>query len=210
MSLFRHNDRIVYFCHIPKTGGTSINDAILAAGVKRCLHYGSRFDGFSKSTLQHIHADIHKCIVPESFYDDSFAIIRHPFARLVSEYFYRRKRGYAKRKFNYWVNAALDKYETNPYIFDNHLRPQTEFLTKSMKVYKLEDGLQAPLQAISKSLGIQLPKQDWHTNKTKQRNPVVWTTETKKRAFDFFKVDFKTGNYDIDACSNKFDERVEL
>ena len=198
MPLIRYADRLIFFVHIPKTGGTSIEKALQDAGAKTALLYGSRFEGYSKTTLQHIDAHIYEKIVPANFYDYSLAIVRHPFTRLVSEYFYRRKRGFAKRTFDGWLNIAMDECPKNPYIMDNHFRPQVDFIRPGVEVFRLEDGLDIPLAAAAAQLGLTLGVRASHVNKSKTKTPVYWTAETRARAAAFYREDFDRFGYDPD------------
>lgn len=198
MPLIRHADKIVFFVHVPKTGGTSIEQALQKAGAKTALLYGSRFKGFSKTTFQHMDAHIYEKIVPENFYDYSFAIVRHPFTRLVSEFYYRRKRGFAKRTFDSWLNIAMNTCPKDPYIMDNHFRPQVDFIRPGVEVFKLEDGLDQPLAAAAAQLGLTLETREAHANKSKTKTPVYWTAQTRARAIEFYREDFDCFGYDPD------------
>ena len=39
------------------------------------------------------------------------------------------------------MNNVIEKYSQNKYIFDNHIRPQNEFILEQVHIFKLEDGL---------------------------------------------------------------------
>jgi hypothetical protein len=196
MPLIRHRDKIVFFVHIPKTGGTSVEDAMAQAGASVALRAGTRFNGFMKTTFQHLDAQIHTQVIPPDFFDYAFATVRHPVSRLVSEYFYRRRRGFAKMPFDRWVNAVIDGYAKDPYIIDNHLRPQVDFLSDGVEAFRIEDGIDKPLTRAAEVLGITLKDANPHSNRRKKNKPVDWVPITRDRVLDFYAADFARFDYD--------------
>jgi hypothetical protein len=139
MPLARIGDKILFFTHIPKTGGSSV-EAYLDLKGAVALRFKRRM-GWSETTAQHMEARIHTRLVPDGFYDASFAVLRDPVARMVSEYRYRCDRYDGQRPFPAWVRAAFDAYGRNPYVYDNHIRPQAEFLRPGMVLFRLEAGM---------------------------------------------------------------------
>lgn len=196
MPLIRYKDKVVLFVHIPKTGGTSIEDAMTQSGAVVALRYGSRFKGFMKTTFQHLNADIYSQVIPPDFYDYAFALSRHPVSRLVSEYFYRRKRGDKERPFDEWVHHALDTHARTPYGMDNHIRPQVDFLIPDVAVFRIEDGIAPALEAAAVHLGLTLAQNNPHTNHRDQHDPLVWSPATRARAMSFYAADFDRFGYD--------------
>ena len=53
-----------------------------------------------------------------------------------------------------WYARCRESYKENKYVFDNHFRPQLEFLLPTTKVFMLENGLQYLVDYISSSLDI--------------------------------------------------------
>ena len=200
MPLIRHGGRVVLFVHIPKTGGTSIEDAMTRSGAVVALKYGKRFDGFMKTTFQHLDASIYAHVIPPEFYDYAFATVRHPVPRLVSEYFYRRKRGFRAESFDRWVNDTLSMQPRTPYMMDNHIRPQVDFLTEGVEVFRIEDGIDKPLLRAAAALDLELAETDTHTNRRKRRKTVQWTAATRARAMEFYAADFERFGYDPEAA----------
>ena len=88
MPLYRFHNRLVLFVHIPKTGGTSVEHYLRELGQSAFVH-GRKIPGLSM-TPQHFHARIYQRILPPSFYDYAFCIVRNPLDRLVSEFKMRR------------------------------------------------------------------------------------------------------------------------
>ena len=86
--------------------------------------------------------------------DAVFAVVRDPAARMASEHRWQRqgRRGtrlgklVARLPFSLWLRVMLAMAQRNPFAFDNHLRPQADFVPNEARVFRLEDGL-APVVA---------------------------------------------------------------
>lgn len=194
MTLLRHLDRIVYFAHIPKTGGSSVEYALRAAGARRALHFHKRL-GYVKCNLQHMHAAVFDKFVPPEFYDYGFTVTRHPFDRLLSEYKWRVHLGQTEMEFDPWVRKHLALAEQRPYLLDNHLRPQCEFVTDDIEIFRFEDGLAAPLASASENLRLQEVDTSVH-RRSGGDIEATWSTATRSQAYSFYKNDFETFDYD--------------
>lgn len=100
-------------------------------------------------------AEVHSAWLPSAFTDYAFAVVRNPYTRLFSEYKWRsRKSGGSKISFDDWVWSVLRRSRRNPNLLDNHLRKQSDFLAPHVSVFKLEDGLTAPVQEALARLGL--------------------------------------------------------
>lgn len=93
--------------------------------------------------------------------ETTFAVVRDPVARLSSEYRYQRRhrrgtrsgRALARLPFPFWVRLMLAVAHRHPYAFDNHLRPQCDFVPEDATVFRLEEGLQAVADWLSAQTG---------------------------------------------------------
>ena len=89
MPLFKNdkNDYVLYI-HIPKSGGTSIKSLIMGSTD---IIGTSPSKKYLPTSPQHFHAVLMKQVGYTDIANTSFAIIRDPLNRLLSEYKYRRK-----------------------------------------------------------------------------------------------------------------------
>jgi len=160
MPLARIADKLLFFAHIPKTGGSSV-EAYLDAKGPVALRFRRRL-GWSETTAQHMDARVHTKLVPDGFFDESFAVLRDPVARMVSEYRYRLDRFDGQRSFEDWVRAAFDAYRRDGHVYDNHIRPQAEFLRPGMVLFRLEMGLEPVFDWIDAITGTApAPREIW-------------------------------------------------
>ncbi|MEO9863436.1 MAG: sulfotransferase family 2 domain-containing protein [Yoonia sp.] len=196
MPLIRYQGKVILFVHIPKTAGTSVEDAMTQAGAVVALRYGSRFKGFMKATFQHLNTEIYAAVIPPDFYDYAFTVTRHPIPRLVSEYYYRIKRGDTPQPFDTWVNNAFDQHAKNPYVMDNHIRPQTDFLHAGVERFRVEDDITSAVMIAGSHLGLDISQPAPHANQTATKTPVQWSVKTSRRAFAFYANDFDNLGYD--------------
>jgi hypothetical protein len=196
MPLYRHADKLVLFIHIPKTGGSTVEQVLHRAGAKQAL-VRSGPHGYSKSSPQHMHWGISKIWLPEDFYDYSFTLVRNPFSRLVSQYRWSEKLFKTQLPvFDRWVNEKFDKYAKNPYVNDNHLRPQTKFIGPNVELFRLEDGLEAPIFTALGKLGLGSEGVVIHHANKSNHQPVTVTERTFERVREFYAEDFKGFSYD--------------
>ena len=163
-------DRLIWFAHVPKAGGTSIEQMMVETWGDRVrhLHWGWdlwwRGGGWREAdppcSPQHlIWADARAALAGAP--DEVFGVIRDPVARIASEYRYqmRHRRGtwigkaLAYLPFFFWVRLMLAVARRNPFAFDNHLREQGEFLPDGAVVFRLEDGLEPVAAWLSKATG---------------------------------------------------------
>jgi hypothetical protein len=159
MPLLRAEGRRLFFAHVPKTGGSSLEDYLAARFGPlawldreweiRWLEGGCREAGLRVSP-QHLAAEDIARLLPGPP-DWSFALVRDPAARIVSEYRFqarapRRRRRLAELGFSTWLRAVLALARREPTVFDNHIRPQTDLVPEGAEVFRLENGF-APLIA---------------------------------------------------------------
>lgn len=165
MPLARIEDSILYFAHIPKTGGSSIEAYIKAKGALSLYHKTAV--GGLKTSPQHLQVELFDKIVPRAFYDHGFTVLRDPVARLVSEFCYRARpparvwfrqadglarlpiRGKGRNlTFDQWVNTIFEVYLENSYVSGNHIRPQVDFVHPDHLCFRFEAGLDQVLRWI--------------------------------------------------------------
>lgn len=146
MPVLFKKDASCLFLHIPKTGGSAFLD--LAQAMNWRVEMTIR--GMSATRLsalvcapQHFHWSILQQVVHPDGFDRILAITRHPFSRLVSEHRWQRTQKLTTLDLRTWVEDSLEGYAKDPFVHDNHIRPQSQFIPdtrpESMRIFKLED-----------------------------------------------------------------------
>jgi hypothetical protein len=131
--------------HVPKAGGTSI-EAWLRESYPLSFH-SSAVAHRMPVVPQHAHGELIEYLFAPDFFDYSFAVVRNPYRRALSEYNYRmdhrrrRDRLLPRPSFGRWVRWAFRRYRHDRYLYSNHIRPQCEFVLKTTAAFRLEDGL---------------------------------------------------------------------
>ena len=207
MPLFRSQTALIYFAHIPKTGGSSVERALRNAGVKKAMTMSKAKNDAAehgRCTPQHIHAAVYKMYFPKEFVDYAFAIVRNPYGRMASEYKMKVLNGQKYVAPDTWITRSLKRYESFSFTRDNHIRPQVQFLAPYVERFRLEDGLDQPIRAAFEALGLPAPEEVPHQRKGAAEKLQI-SAKTRKRIADFYSPDFKKLDYDLDDCSAYFD-----
>lgn len=155
-------DKLIWFAHCPKAGGTSVEQALVArfGPAVGHLHWGWdlwwRGGGWRiadpPNSPQHLIWRDAVAALPRSP-DAVFAVVRDPAARMASEHRWQRRgrrgtwagKALARLPFSFWLRLMLAVARWNPYAFDNHFRSQSAFVPEGAVVFRLENGL-APVR----------------------------------------------------------------
>lgn len=208
MPVFRRDDKRVLFVHVPKTGGTSVEELFRRSGWK-ATHLDRRVGPESNNWVrrcspQHMHGEMLELMFHLDRFDLIFMVVRDPLARFRSEYGMRHREDLRVDSdlVDAWAEKAFRRYQTNPFRHDNHLRPQSQFLVPGAVVYKLEDGLDRMASDLRDRFGLELdldapvPRRlDRVRHSGIPSELVQVSTETEKRVRDFYEDDYTQFGY---------------
>ena len=139
--IFQHpNGKVVFYAHVPKTGGTYIEDLLVANGLERQLWNPKPAKWGIRISPQHWHRDIYETFLDLGKIDLGFISVRHPVDRLLSEYRWRVKRGEATTGFPDWLEKVSGALDADASCLDNHLRPQVDFFHPMLEIHRQEIG----------------------------------------------------------------------
>lgn len=195
MPILRAGSKVVLFVHIPKTGGTSVEKWLRSIGPLSL--YAPKRNELVPCVPQHFDSNVFEYLFDGSFFDYSFAIVRNPYERIMSEFKYRigsKRQTLFTPSFRRWVRRCFAEYEKNNYLLSNHIRPQTDFLIPGVEVFKLEEGFAPVEQRLQDVLGISLVERVPHANKSGDR-PIEIDPETMDLIYNFYRKDFDTFGY---------------
>lgn len=199
MPIFRIGQKNILFLHIPKAGGTSI-EAWLSAQSSESFRL-RRKNSFFPCVPQHFHGEIISLLFSPDFFDYSFCVTRNPYDRLLSEYNYRmshRKRLdrlFPTPNFCTWVRRTFWRYRQDPFVYSNHIRPQSEFMIQGTEFFHLESGLEDVQRRLAELTGTALPDAIPTANRSTKRETVV-DPEIAQEISNFYAEDFTKFGYD--------------
>ena len=208
------------FIHIPKAGGTSIETVLCDFPlfryqlVNKFNWYGNIRNDETKYELDHSTMAYLKknC----KYYDNSyfsFAIVRNPYARLVSEYHYCKyqysrfiKKLDSFKDFVYELKNKFDyvlKNKEKDHLYVSHYLPQYLFTHNYRKIkivnkiYKLEN-LNEEWSNICEILDIdkELIRSEKNASKFKYNYKDYYDEDLKSIVYEMYKDDFEIFNYE--------------
>ena len=167
-------DRLIWFAHCPKAGGTSVEQAMVAewGSAVGHLHWGWdlwwRGGGWRvadpPNSPQHLVWEDALRTLPRAP-DAVFALVRDPVTRMASEHRWQRRgrratrigRALAHLPFGLWLRVMLAAAARHPHVFDNHFRPQAAFVPEGARIFQLEQGVEAALDWLKAAAGRPVP-----------------------------------------------------
>jgi len=209
MPIIRFKNKIVYFSHIPKCGGTSVENFLkIIVGTNLSFldqkSYEINSSPWSMSSAQHITGHHVSKLFPETFFDEFFTVIRNPFDRFCSAFAYQK---YVFKRINpkLDVNQFADNLEYYKALhlgqFDNHFLPQINFLYPGVpyKAFKLENGLDGVKKYIGSIFDIDVSDVRM-PHSLKQPNEIGLNSgkldnNSKRIIMKIYKTDFEKFNY---------------
>lgn len=207
MPILRKDGRNILFIHVPKTGGTTIEKVFQNSGY-RALYLDSKVGRGSVNSLrqcspQHLHAKILQQTFRIQNFDFIFMLSRDPIARFKSEYVWRnRKKDFAldERSVENWGMKSFQNFTTDPYIYDNHIRPQIDFHIPGAFIHRLEDGLGTIVKELNQRFDCQLDTEIPRLYDSKVRTgysskDVVLSQRMEQGIKEMYRDDFKLFGY---------------
>lgn len=205
MPIVRIGSSLVYYAHVPKCAGTSIEDYLIERfGPLALLNRNYRkvpiSHRWSNTSPQHIDSVVLSEFFPENFFDISFTVVRHPVSRMLSAFGYHQARRLIPLRMGFedWLHCHTSNRGTAPFQFDNHLRSMAELVPSGTHVFKLEDGLDAVIQWLDDLAGTsdgsrEIPK----SNKT---DDVIWRSRTPWKEWIRSRIQAKKPSLDNSVC----------
>lgn len=210
MPLYQHRagdrETTLLFIHVPKTGGTAIEAHLRNIG----------FTGyFDPPTYMPVRPYLK---VPPAHYDYgylnrlfdldrlySFAVVRHPVKRMVSEYKWALERStlagpLAGMGFSEFIRTMFDQYRRDENLASGHFKPQVRFVgEKVSKIFKYEAGLDSIIGRVLQDLGMTVTAQRALpvVNKTSGRD-VTPSDSDIALIRDFYAEDFAAFGYALE------------
>lgn len=194
--------------HIPKTGGSSIAN-YFQYKLDAQMYFGTEMQAIRplmKCPPQHYHYEILNELILLNKADVGFCIVRHPIARIESDYVWAMTKTPMRNRlldFDSWVTAVFKRYEQNPYVLGNHIRPQHEFTGPAItSIFKFEDGLDAAIKQVLQLAGIspddpvELDRLNTRTQSAESASlRVEMSDATREKIIKFYERDFRTFGY---------------
>jgi GT2 family glycosyltransferase/glycosyltransferase involved in cell wall biosynthesis/tetratricopeptide (TPR) repeat protein len=151
MPIFLTRLDILLFAHVPKCAGQSISSYLCERFGEPALTDNAFLDmpynrRWSRTSPQHIPAEVLRRLFPQGFFSASFAFVRDPAARIESVFHYQRDKERLiapEVRFEDWVMGLPELVGADPWAFDGHVAPMACAVPDDARVFRLEDGFVA-------------------------------------------------------------------
>jgi len=155
MPVMMKNGKRVLFVHIPKCGGSTLEKEMAVRGWRELLSIRgvhTKDLSFLKCSLQHMHGELLNALLNLDEFDEIISIVRNPYDRFRSEYYWQLHQKIVSLPPDEWIIQTLENYHDNPFMYDNHIRPQSEFLVDGINWFRLEEkGINLALELVDQS-----------------------------------------------------------
>ena len=167
------------FIHVPKTGGTAIETHLRSIGLSGYFDPPTYMPVRPYLKVPPAHYDygyLNRLFDLTALY--SFAVVRHPVKRLISEYKWaleksNRKADLAHMDFSSYIRFMFEEYRRDENMFSGHFKPQIRFVgDKVSKIFKYEAGLDNVVRHVLRDVGL--------TFNAQVTLPVVNNTSSRK------------------------------
>ena len=187
------------FIHIPKTGGSSVEVVFDLQHEKNLFvpRYTHEIQQI-KFAPQHFTHNMINHFVPEAKDYFSFTIVRNPYTKIISEYFYIAKafhgvtiEQFREAEFVAWFRESLCLFDLD------HKIPQSSFLDSPVDMILRFENLEEDFQKLKKELGVEVDL--IHDNKSTNNKLEIaqsLSEETKMLIREVFAQDFIQFSYE--------------
>jgi hypothetical protein len=205
MPLLVHEGRTLFFAHVPKTGGSSVTDylekrfgplsMIEAFTAEGRLVSREAAHGDVVIPVDHLTARAIAPFLPRDL-AHSFAVVREPVARILSEFRFQSGRSVMSRLgFATWLRVMLAAARIDPRIYENHIRPQGDLVPEGAKVFRLEDGFEPLVAWLDSVTGSRAPGLRIEHLLKSARTPIPLRRQDVEAIRRFYAEDYRRFGY---------------
>jgi hypothetical protein len=169
MPLFVKQAKSALYVHVPKTGGSSIEQFFAGNGFRSEFldaNPKTSLNRFRLCSPQHMTAEQLLSLLRPTRIDYIFMTVRDPLTRILSEYKMRLRVAQETQSLSQWVTLSFRRFLEDPYTNDNHIRPQADFWIPGCDVFRQEDGFDEIVSRIEARLGLPIEKRDMGSHNT--------------------------------------------
>jgi hypothetical protein len=154
-------ERTLLFIHVPKTGGTAIETFFRGIGFTGYFDPPTYMPVRNYLKVPPAHYDygaLKKLFNLDGLY--SFAVVRHPVQRMISEYKWGVEKATDAAKlshmdFGQYLRLRLEQYGRDENLAAGHFKPQVRFVgDKVSKIFKYESGLESIVKHVLRDIGL--------------------------------------------------------
>ena len=159
MPIIKANNKLVFFAHVPKCGGTTIQSRLLKNDIHLSYYINPPARLQSHKVIpQHTLAHDIAILFNDGFFDNYFAVIRDPVKRFLSAYAYNKHHG-LNEGFDQFLQLLKTDFAQNGThlqnrFINNHFSPMAHLIPEGSKIFHLEDGLDAVFEWIQQELDL--------------------------------------------------------
>lgn len=218
MPIFKCENKLAYYAHVPKCGGSSIAEYIEYRFGRPGFHDNNYHNipeqqRWTRSSPQHVDWRTMEQLIPFSLFDVIFSIVRHPVPRAISTYHFQlevEKVISADVAFSDWL-AELE-VGREPFAYDNHVLPMNRIVPEGATIFHLEHGLDSLILWLDLISGTQGPPRaigtvnQRGTHVAVKSQKVIPTESDLARIYTLYAEDFKRFGYEPDNRTPKADK----
>ncbi|MAC81915.1 MAG: hypothetical protein CML66_28115 [Rhodobacteraceae bacterium] len=151
----------VFFAHVPKTGGTSVEHYLYQRFGPLSLNDVNKQANLPGTGLicavNHLSAlDLREMIPAQAIL--VFAMVRDPLERCLSEYAWQQGASRMSRMpFSTWLRVMARCVAIDARAYGNHIRPQDDLVPEQARIFRLEDGFDQMIDRIDTVTASQRP-----------------------------------------------------
>ena len=203
-------EKTFLFIHVPKTGGTAIETYFRGIGLAGYFDPPTYMPVRPYLKVPPAHYDygvLKRLYNLDSLY--SFAVVRHPVRRMVSEYKWAMEKSTAsetlsKMDFGQYLRFMFDQFKRDDNVASGHFKPQVRFVgDKVSKIFKYEAGLDNIVTHVLRDVGLRfdgqakLPRVNHSARKT-----VDVSSDDLKLIREFYAEDYSVFGYETEATED--------
>ena len=210
MPLASWNGQTIFFAHVPKTGGSSVEDYLISrfgplSIIDTNKRTGVRGTGLIVPATHLATVDLAELLPHDLTY--SFAVVRDPLERMMSEFRYQSGVSRMSRLgFSPWLQVMLTAARSEPRLYENHIRPQSDLVPEGAEVFRLEDGFEALIARLDEKTGSSMPDLTVPHLNTRTKEPVELSRSDVAAILDYYGADYDRFGYtrpDLDAYPDR-------